>query len=54
MPDDGELVNWTEEDILKELKYLIQEGFIQIVERDDEYYFVISEEAENIDEVDEV
>jgi len=54
MSDDCELIKWSEEDILRELKYLLNEGFIQIVEKDNEHYFVIPEDADNVDEWDEI
>ena len=49
MPDLGGLAQWSEEEVLNELKYLLVEDFIQLVERDGEYYIIINPDAEIID-----
>jgi hypothetical protein len=51
MSDLDELSQWSEEEILKELRYLLVEGFMEIVERNGEYYFVLNEDVDNVDEV---
>ena len=42
----NEFAQWSEEEILNELRYLLAEDFIKLVERDGEYYVVINEDAE--------
>ena len=49
MDDDlNEFAQWSEEEILNELRYLLAEDFIKLVERDGEYYVVINEDAEDL------
>ena len=44
----NEFAQWSEEEILNELRYLLAEDFIKLVERDGEYYVVINEDAEGL------
>lgn len=44
----AELEDFTEEEIMQALDYLLQEGFIKAVIRDGEPYLVIADGAENL------
>lgn len=48
MPNEPEFGQWSEEELLNELRYLLAEDFIKIVERDNEYYFVINDEVDEV------
>lgn len=49
MADESEqFAQWSEEEILNELRYLLAENFIQVVERNGDYYFVINDEVDEV------
>lgn len=49
MSDESEqFAQWSEDEILNELRYLLAENFIQVVERNGDYYFVINDEVDEV------
>jgi hypothetical protein len=49
MPGESEdFAQWSEDEILNELRYLLAENFINVVERNGEYYFVINDEVDEV------